>query len=886
MAYLNRNILYLLFTGLFIVQLFSSPYKDLDIDFLINDSTKVVQKKPTANKKKSKKSFVNVIKGFKEIEGLFDLYWNHKTNQAYISILPEQLEVVYLAGLTRQSGDGYYLDGSNMMNEYPFMFRQIGKRIQFVSVNAKFRADESSPFKKSIDRHTSHSILSSTEIASDPHSESGAILVDIGKLFIYDIEELTRKTQGMYSFDKKDSYFSDLKSFPLNTEIEMALHFKGKKGKFIYTLPSSTSVQVYYHISLSAIPDSDYQPRLADDRVGHFTTIYQDYTDVRKDSPYIRYVNRWNLEKKDPRAKISEPKEPIVYWIENTVPHEYRAAVREGILAWNKAFEAAGFKNAVVAKQMPDDADWDPADIRYSTIRWMFQPGRGYAVGPSRANPYTGELYDADIRISADFVRSYYREQTEFVVPMVGPVAMDFETDESYFESDELFHDYSHESCMYGDHLRHEMASAWDLLTATGKINGTDEELQQYIHNGIKDLILHEVGHTLGLRHNFKASSIYSIEQLSDPSFTKKYGISGSVMDYQPINVFDGVTFFQTQPGIYDMWAIEYAYKEPVRSGHSEKMFLEEIASRNTDPLLAYGTDEDTYSLSTRGIDPQSNAWDLSSNPMAYYEKRFEMSEELLKKIPEYFEKDGVPYSKIRSVFGRGIRHYYNAARNIAKNIGGIYHSRNHVGDPGGGNPFRIVPAEKQREALQFILNRILSEDAFNFDPNLLNKLAPERGWDFTGSVWRMSRIDYPIHDYVRWIQTGSIFRLHHPKIFARIRDNELKFLKGESKYTLSEHFQKISKSLWSELNNNRNVNSFRRDLQKSHVEVLTTILLNQKGYFHSDAVALARATLKVMYSNIKESIETGIFDDYTSAHLSECANKIQSSYKAQTVLN
>jgi len=149
-----------------------------------------------------------------------------------------------------------------------------------------------------------------------------------------------------------------------------------------------------------------------------------------------------------------------------------------------------------------------------------------------------------------------------------------------------------------------------------------------------------------------------------------------------------------------------------------------------------------------------------------------------------------------------------------------------------------------------------------------------------------MSRIDYPIHDYVRWIQTGSIFRLHHPKIFARIRDNELKFLKGESKYTLSEHFQKISKSIWSELNNNRNINSFRRDLQKSHVEVLTTILLNQKGYFHSDAVALARATLKVMYSNIKESIEIGIFDDYTSAHLSECANKIQSSYKAQTILN
>ena len=149
-----------------------------------------------------------------------------------------------------------------------------------------------------------------------------------------------------------------------------------------------------------------------------------------------------------------------------------------------------------------------------------------------------------------------------------------------------------------------------------------------------------------------------------------------------------------------------------------------------------------------------------------------------------------------------------------------------------------------------------------------------------------MSRIDYPIHDYIRWIQSGSIYRLHHPRIFARIRDNELKFLDGESVYTLTEHFQKITKSLWTELEQNNNINSFRRDLQKSHVEVLTVILLNERGYFHSDAVALARANMRGMYANIKESLYAGFFDDYTQAHLSECANKIQSVYKARTIIN
>ena len=881
MTNLNSKIPIYLFTGLFLLNLgFADPFKDLNIDFLLNDSTKTLLKKPLKSKKKDdKKPFKEIVKDYQKIEGLFTLYWNKEKNKAYVSILPDQLEQIYLAGLTRQSGDAYYLDGSSMLNEYPFMFQQIGERIQFINVNVKFRVDEKSPFRRSVENHISHSIMSSTKIESKPHPKTGAILADIGNLFIYDIEQITRKSQGIYSFDKKDSYFKELKSFPHNTEIEIALHFKGKKGRYIYTLPSSTSVLVKYHVSLSAIPETDYQPRLADDRVGHFVTIYQDYTDVRKDSPYIRYVNRWNLEKQDPQAKVSEPKKPIVYWLENTIPHEYRDAVREGILAWNEAFEAAGFKNAIVAKQMPDDADWDPADVRYNTVRWLFQPGSGYAVGPSRANPFTGELYDADVRISSDFVRSFYRTQTEFVSPIIGQVAMDFETDE--FTDEE-----SSEMCQYGEYLRDEMASAWDIMTAAGIIKGTDKDLNNYIHNGIVDLILHEIGHTLGLRHNFKASSIYSIDQLSNPAFTQKYGISGSVMDYQPINVFDGTTFFQTKPGTYDYWAIEYAYKQPDRSTHSEDIFLEEIASRSTDPLLQYGTDEDTFGLSTRGIDPQSNAWDLTDDPMAYYQKRFELANKLWESIPEHFEKDGAQYSKLRGVFGRGMRQYRNASRNIAKYIGGMYHSRHHVGDPGGDNPFKIVPAEKQRDALNFILNRILAADAFNFDPDLLNKLAPGRDWDFKGTVWRMSRIDFPIHDYIRWVQSGAIYRLHHPRIFARVRDNELKFPKGESVYTLSEHFQKITTSLWSELEQNKNINSFRRDLQKSHVEVLSIILLNEKNYFHSDAVALARASLRTLHSDIKESLETGYFDDYTQAHLSESANKIQSVYKAQTVIN
>ena len=165
---------------------FSDPFKDLNIDFLLDNTIKPKSTSKTAPKKKSKeKSFQDVVENFQKIDGLFTLYWNANQNKAYIAILPEQLENIYLAGLTRQSGDGYYLDGSSMLNEYPFMFSQVGKRIQFINVNVKFRADEDSPFHRSVEKHSSNSILSSTEIASAPHPETGAVLADIGKLFIY-----------------------------------------------------------------------------------------------------------------------------------------------------------------------------------------------------------------------------------------------------------------------------------------------------------------------------------------------------------------------------------------------------------------------------------------------------------------------------------------------------------------------------------------------------------------------------------------------------------------------------------------------------------------------------------------------------------------------------
>jgi hypothetical protein len=617
--------------------------------------------------------------------------------------------------------------------------------------------------------------------------------------------------------------------------------------------------------------------------VGHFLTIYQDYSSIYQETPYVRFVNRWHLEKAEPKQVLSKPKKPIVYWLENTIPVEFRDPIREGILAWNEAFEAIGFKDAIVVKQMPDDADWDPADVRYSTVRWIVQPGSAYAVGPSRANPYTGELYDADIRVSADYVRFYYNDFMEFIGPVVGnPFTMAIQEEEHY----------EHESgkeCLYGENIMQNLSFSWNTLFTKKQISDEDRQrkLDEFIHNALVDLLLHEVGHTLGLRHNFKASSIYSLDQLSDSDFTAEHGTTGSVMDYNASNLLDGGhTFFQTKPGPYDYWAIEYAYTEQSRDSKvSESEFLNQIASKSTDPLLVYGTDEDTFGTSLRSIDPYTSSRDLSSDPIGFYDQQLDIVEEFWDGMLDEFEKEGERYPRIKRVFTNGLWEYYIATLNVSKFIGGVKHSRHHVGEK-TENPFVVVSADEQRRALKFLKERIIASEVFDFSPDLLNKLAPERLADFRGSVWRMSRLDFPIHQVIKQIQTLVLYRVYHPRLVMRVQDNELRFSEGEDVFTMEELFSKIVLMTWDELEEGKNVNSFRRNLQTEHVNILTLIMLNEANLFPNDAVALARNNLNNLYKKLKYSLENDRLDEYTYTHYQENANRIYSVYKAQTVLN
>lgn len=831
-------------------------------------------------------SFDKTIKDFAPIQGLFNFYFKESDQRILLEIKPDQLGQVFLLSMTREAGDGLFFDSSSQENTLPVYFRKHGKTIQMYVKNLNYRANESTAISRAIPRGVSDALMSSAQIISPPHPERGSLLVDASELFVSDLAnsgktfQMLQRMMGVgYRVDERSSFIHKVKSFEKNSEIEVRLNFVGDGTDFpTPTLADDRTFQHLMHYSLSKLPQSDYKPRLADDRVGHFTTMFWDYNQFNQNDPYVRYVNRWKLEKADPSLPLSPPREPIVYWLENTIPVEHREAVKEGVQLWNQAFAKIGFKDAIVVKQMPDDADWDPADSRYNTIRWMVNPGAGYAVGPSRAHPLTGEIFDADVRISADFVRYLFDEYESLAVPLgaenVKPNLREL-----------LKANKGHSQlCEYTDGLAREAAFGHQLLAARGSL--PPGESARFMRESIVALVAHEVGHTLGLRHNFKASTLHKSSDLHLLNQTRSKGLTSSVMDYVPVNLAPkGVTqgeYFQTTLGPYDYWAIEYAYSQfPADSATSEKGHLDKIAARSTKPELAYGTDEDVYG-GPGSVDPTANIWDLSDDPLAFQHQRLNLAQELFGKIESQFEKPGERYPRLREVFSMGLGEYFRSISGMVRYVGGIYTHRNHVGDPDSKRPLQVVPAAKQREALKMIGNELFSSTAFQFSPELLSKLGPERQWNFDGDTFGM-RLDVPVHQMVQSLHTSVLNYLMSSTLLMRLQNNEMLFKKGEDRFSLEEHFSYLRDTVWSELKAGQNVSSFRRNLQRVHLEQLKSLYLGKSRSIPSDARTLARHDLVTLRNQIDSTLKAsgGKLDRITRAHLDESRAIMDATVKA-----
>ena len=609
-------------------------------------------------------AYADVMKDFKTVDGLIKLH--RKENQLYAEISPSQLnrDFIVLISISRGIADGNLLAGMSwgFGDDWLWQFRKVDENLHIVRRNVRFRAAHNSPEEKAVRLAYTDSVLFSLPIVTT--GPSGSMVVDLNQVFMSDLPQIARVLPGFFFASNKSSWDS-VKGFKENIELEVAATYASSGAMELDTVPDSRGATINVHYSISALPQTGYQPRLADDRVGYFLTAVKDFSKKSDEDRFVRYINRWDLQKDDPTAEISTPKKPITFYLEKTIPFKYRKPISDGILEWNKAFEKAGFYNAVQVIQQQDDDDKDPEDIRYNFFRWITS-GAGFAMGPSRVNPITGQILDADIIFDADFIQFWKREYEHFTPAAIASMtggALDLETYRA--ELERLPHAQRHGFLCRCD-LHHGMSSelalgAAALLAApaapagaAGPAGATSAQQQEkMIMQGMKEVVMHEAGHTLGLRHNFKASSTLSLADLNDPEKTKDVGLTGSVMDYAPVNIMPKDMkqgdYYSTTIGPYDMWAIEYGYKPLPGGTEGEAHELRKLAARAAEPQLAYATDEDT-----RGIDPDpsSNRWDLGNDTVEYAKLRAKLIGDLWPNIVDRVTSDGDGYQRARQAFG------------------------------------------------------------------------------------------------------------------------------------------------------------------------------------------------------------------------------------------
>jgi len=927
------------------------------------------------------RDFAELTKGAEKIDGFLTLH--RKDDHLYAEFKPSQLNQPIIAPIAIARGMAMAGQPLNFGDEWVLVFKRVGDRVQLIRRNIHYKTPTDAALTKAVQQNYTDSVLMALPILSINAGNDHSVVIDLSDIFFTDFAQL-----GFGSIDRNRSRWHKVKAYPNNVELQVEVTFGGMGGYYFSFgddgVVDSRGRTLVIHYSLAKLPDSSYKPRFADNRVGFFLSALKDFGAKNPDTNFVRQINRWRIEKSDPKAKLSPPKKQLVWYVENTVPLEYRPHVEAGILEWNKAFEKIGIRNALAVRWQEDGRDdFDPEDINYCTFRWI-TTSMPFAMSCLRANPLTGEMIDGDVIFDSSWIH-YWKDEYAFLTgraPVAGarggersmPLAMgevispmlaakrgfglpaplpahvtgvqgaglgmDQEVPEvvpsgwtelhrqlQRRQSSGLF-----SACQYHQGMRLEMGLAALSLAAThnqaaadkdgdkdkddkdkdkSKENDKDRLPEELLGQLIKEVVMHEVGHSLGLRHNFKASAMLNADQLNDTSVTSVKGQAGSVMDYNPINIAPKGQkqgdFITTTLGPYDYWAIEYAYSH---IDGDEAEGLKKIASKSPDPDLVFATDEDMYSSD----DPLVNTYDLGSDTLKFAKDRILLATELLKDLDSKVVKDGESWARLRSAFSTLFSQWGNAAYMATAYVGGQSVARDFKGTKGARDPITPVKGAKQREALTFLNEQILSDQAFKFSPALLRRLATEHWYHWgNDSLLGGSSSTVSINQRVLAIQKIVLGHCLDADVLARIQNQELQADSGSEPLKLAEVFRVLTDGIWSELakiaekpggeGKELKLSTIRRNLQREHLRKLCGMVLgNQKNpydylysyvfFYTSEVPADARSLARLHLKQIQERIEKTLgdkdltVDDTTKAHLEEVSHNIKKVLDAEISVN
>jgi hypothetical protein len=787
--------------------------------------------------KTEKTTIASKTKNCARMDGLFTLFRDTANGKLYMLVRKEQLNHEFIHFTYTENGalaSGHHRGqyrGSQIIR-----IRKYYENIEFEAQNTGFYFNPSNPLSRSAQANISHALLATEKIAASDEAK-GEYLIDADELFLseklHQVKPSPRPGMppGMFSLGslaKGKTKYEQVRNYPENTDLVVQYIYENPypSGDGGTEVTDSRAVAVLLQHSLIALPENDFGPRFDDPRVGYFTETVNDMTSEDAVN-YRDPIHRWNLVKKDPSQALSEPVKPIVWWIENTTPLEYRETIRQAALQWNLAFERIGFKNAVQVNIQPDTATWDAGDIRYNVLRWTSSPNPPFGgYGPSFVNPRTGEILGADIMLEYVFVTNRLTREKLFGIP----TGLD--------QHDE------HSACYASDMLHMQTLLGKQALAMSAGNN--EAALSKLVTQSLYYLILHEMGHTMGLMHNMKASQLLSPEALKAKAGSNA-DLIGSVMDYPAINLNSiggsGLDYCQTRPGPYDLWAIEYGYSSALNDEASEQKRLEQILARSSEPALTFGNDADDMRNPGKAIDPRVMVNDLSSDAITYAVERTKQVQTLLDGLKTRYSS-GNSYEELRDAFAVISGEYSTSMGIISRYVGGVYVERSGPGS--GKQPYTPVAYADQKRAMAALKDYAFAPDAMKVDASLIPFLQPQRrGFNFFAAPE-----DPKMHSRIRQMQSGVLNHLLHPDVMQRLSDSRL----YGNTYSVSEMVNDlVQASFAADWAPASKTNTFRQNLQVNLTERLIRICgLKDKSEYDYPSKAAALAALTEINTRMK----------------------------------
>jgi len=855
-------------------------------------------------------SYAKWTEGAEKQPGLFTLW--RKDGRVYIELSKEQLGKEYYLHATTANGLGGYglLSGDDFqMPATIFKFVRTGpKSVAVIAPQYRFQSKAGTPIDNAVKASTADSVIALAPIESED-KDAGAIvinpafmlsdLLDLG-LALSDALEKANPL-GAYRLDPARSYFGASKAFPKNVMIEADQTFASAKPQTVNTVPDPRSIQFRVKYNLAEVlATPGYMPRLADDRVGFWDDPNIQFDQDNRFDNLQHYVLRWDLQATDP-SKPSPAKKPLVYTLTNTIPEQYRPAIRDAILEWNKAFARIGILNAVQVVDQSTDPNWDPDDIRYNTIRWLTEAnGGGFAEAQIEWDPRTGEIFRGGVLIDADIMRFgkiIYGD-------LVGPTAA-LDPDPasplspSQLASPGLWDPAKVNPSEWGfaPARRHGFFHRDAGMLAQAQYGNLALQMfgenvpPSYDYDFLKAIVLHEVGHDFGLGHNFIGHNSFTAAQLKDKNYTHRNGIASSVMEYAPINLWPKGSqrgdYFQATLGSYDYHVIHWGYA-PIagaKTPDDEVATLAKWASAAADPRYAFASDEDV-SYNGHAVDPRIAQNMLSNDSIGWCETQLGIERGLMNSLDSRYPRVQQRWEQERFAFLILFGQYNRCSNAMTHYVAGEYLTRGRPGDPGIKVALTPIPRSQEVRAFRNLDRYVFAENAIAVSPQTLNRLVYTEFQPFADFYYNPTpRHDISLTSLANSAQYRALSYMFSPLVLQRLDDMPSKAAPGAT-MSLADLFAWSQNSIFGDLANGRTPKTaIRRNLQRTYARYLARLAMNAPLGTPLDAQALARHELVALGGSVRGNLMRGGLDLQTRAHLEALQAEVSRALEARNVI-